>query len=223
MIKAPICGALAVSFTISARSSCSFLFSMERANTTISCYPCSSTQSVCLPIGTQVSGLSADWAQILPLASNPNGRMTPILPRTSSVCCRKSYATKIGSRPKKPLTISYSDERDPTHPTCRSLDAREESILACIPVCKSWHNELNDELTQTISKRRLSRYQKIGSDYCEGTYSYVFPVLDRETQITYVMKRLKEGASHSWSYWEADCLEYLRGGKAHYPNRSRFF
>ena len=90
---------------------------------------------------------------------------------------------------------------------------QNESLTACLPVCKSWYSSLSFKFTGMITHRRLSRYEGVSSEHCEGTYSYVFPVLDRATKTTYIMKRLKEGVNCILSYDEAACLGYLRGKK----------
>ena len=95
---------------------------------------------------------------------------------------------------------------------------QEAEVLASSHVCK----KLNAVLNKTITHRRFSRYERIGSDYDEGTFSFVFPVMDRETRITYIMKRLKKGGNCVWSQNEARCLEYLRG-KEHIIQIDRAF
>lgn len=93
----------------------------------------------------------------------------------------------------------------------------EAEILASSRVCK----KLDAVLKNTITHRRLCRYERIG-EFDEGTYSFVFPVLDLQTRITYIMKRLKKGVEYVLPQNEAACLEHLRG-KAHIIQINRSF
>ena len=99
---------------------------------------------------------------------------------------------------------------------------QEESILACLPVCKSWHKKLNRVFAQAISDRRLSRYQRPNTDLFEGAFSYSYPVIDLETKATCIMKRHREAVHYRVAILEASILKQLLG-KEHIIQIDRSF